>query len=144
MARLEDYKVGDFVEDEVVISEELVNNFAKLTGDFNPLHLDEEYASRSIFKKRISHGLLPASFIGKLLGTRLPGPGTIYLYQNVEFKAPVFVGDTIVVHLEIIEIKEKTGIITFRTLIRNLDNLVVMDGEAAILFRPVKDFFYKN
>jgi 3-hydroxybutyryl-CoA dehydratase len=139
MADFDDMRVGDYSERIVSISPELVESFARLTGDMNPLHMDEAYASKTFFRKRVAHGMLPASFIGAILGTALPGPGTIYLYQNLSFKAPVYIGDAITVRAEIIRKDAASGSIFLRTSIKNGKNVLVLEGEAGILFRPAKE-----
>ena len=80
---------------EKTVSEGDINSFADVSGDYNPVHMDEEYATGTFFKSRIAHGMLTASFISTVLGTRLPGPGCIYLSQNLRFLAPVRIGDTV-------------------------------------------------
>ena len=77
------------------MSEDDIKSFADVSGDYNPVHMDEEYASGTFFRSRIAHGMLTASFISTVLGTRLPGPGCIYLSQNLRFLAPVRIGDTV-------------------------------------------------
>jgi 3-hydroxybutyryl-CoA dehydratase len=136
---VKDFQIGDFAEKNVKITNKLVETFAELTDDTNPLHLDEAYASRSFFKKRVAHGMLPACFIGAILGTTLPGPGTIYLYQNLRFTAPVYIGDTLTVRVETIGMDEKKGAVKLKTSIRNDRKVLVLDGEAEILFRPAKE-----
>lgn len=102
------YKIGDKAEFSKTISESDVYLFAGITGDFNPVHVNEEYAKTTIFKRRIVHGLLTSSFICSALGTKLPGEGTIHINQELKFIKPVYIGDTITVRLEIIEfINEK-------------------------------------
>lgn len=106
--------------------------YAGITGDLNPVHVDEEYAKKTKFKRRIAHGLLTASYICMPLGMYLPGPGTIQLSQFLEFLKPVFIGDTITVNLEVTEILEK-GRIKIRTLLKNQDGEIVLDGFAIVL-----------
>ncbi|MDR2460880.1 MAG: MaoC family dehydratase [Deltaproteobacteria bacterium] len=138
MPRLKDMRIGDSAEKEVLVSDELVSAFAELTDDTNPIHTDEGYAAKSFFGRRVAHGMLPAAFFGTLLGTMLPGPGTIYLYQGLEFKAPVFIGDSITVKVEITEIVERLGKITLRTTAKK-NGEILIDGKAAILFRPIEN-----
>jgi 3-hydroxybutyryl-CoA dehydratase len=137
MPQLKDMKIGDFAEKEVLVSAELVSAFAQLTEDTNPIHMDDNYAAKSFFGRRVAHGMLPAAFIGTILGTMLPGPGTIYLYQGLEFKGPAFIGDTIVVRVEIIAIEQRLGRVTLRTTARKSEEILI-DGQASILFRPVE------
>ena len=106
--------------------------YAGITGDLNPVHVDEEYAKKTKFKRRIAHGLLTASYICMPLGMYLPGPGTIQISQFLEFLKPVYIGDTITVNLEVTEILEK-GRIKIRTLLKNQDGKIVLDGFAIVL-----------
>lgn len=106
--------------------------YAGITGDLNPVHVNEEYAKTTKFKKRIAHGLLTASYICMPLGMYLPGPGTIQISQFLEFLKPVYIGDTINVHLEVVEILEK-GRIKIRTLLTNQNEEIVIDGYAIVL-----------
>ena len=106
--------------------------YAGITGDLNPVHVDEEYAKNTKFKKRIAHGLLTASYICMPLGMYLPGPGTIQISQFLEFMRPVYIGDTISVNLEVTEILEK-GRIKIRTLLKNQNNETVIDGYAIVI-----------
>lgn len=113
------------------ISIEDVNAFASISGDKNPVHLDEEYAANSRFKKRIAHGLLTASFFSALFGTKLPGTGCVYVSQNLIFKRPVYINDVVeaVVIVESIDIKTKR--VFFKTIAK-VGGKVVIDGEAEI------------
>jgi len=92
---IEQLNVGDIAEFGKTISESDIYAYAGLSGDFNPAHVNEAYAQNTFFKKRIAHGMLTAGFISTILGTIMPGPGTIYLKQELNFLAPVFIGDTI-------------------------------------------------
>lgn len=108
-----------------------------MTGDLNPLHLDEMLAKKSIFKGRVAHGLLIASLISTVLGTKLPGPGTIYLSQNIKFNKPVRIGDVITATVEIKEIinrkESKPPIIKLKTFCTNQKNEIVLEGEAVVM-----------
>lgn len=117
-----------------MITEEKVNNFASITGDMNPIHIDEEYAKKSIFKKRISHGMLVASYISNVLANDLPGPGTIYLSQTLSFKKPVFIGDTVTVKVEITKIREDKNIMFLKTDCLNEEEKTVIEGESCVKF----------
>jgi len=115
------------------ISESDVYLFAGITGDTNPAHIDEVYANSTRFGKRIAHGLLVSSFISTVLGTKLPGPGTIYISQSLNFKAPVYIGDTIEAKVTVKEIiKEKNRVILL-TEIYNQNQELVVTGEAMVL-----------
>ena len=106
--------------------------FAGVSGDTNPVHLDEEYAKTTLFKGRIAHGMLTAGFISTVFGTKLPGPGCIYLSQNLKFKAPVRVGDTVRARVTATAVDQVKGRCTFATTAHVGDTLVV-EGEAQIL-----------
>jgi len=129
-------KIGDTAALSLVAAAETVDDYARLTGDLNPVHLDEDYAASSFFKKRVAHGLLAAGLISAVLGTRLPGPGTIYLRQELDFKGPVFLGETITARALVLEKFDRLEKIKLRTWVENQDGRLVLDGSALILFRP--------
>ena len=126
-------KVGDSAEMSKTISETDVYNFAGICGDFNPLHVDSEAAARSPFKKRIAHGMLAASLISAVLGTALPGKNTIYIEQNLQFNAPVFIGDTITARVEVIELKPEKNTARLKTEALNQSGKKVIAGHAVIM-----------
>lgn len=128
-----DFKVGHKASVTKTFSEDDVVSFSLLSGDENPIHFDQKYASRSKFKKRIVQGPFVAALFGGVLGSEVPGPGTIYLNQNTNFKAPVFIGDTVKAHVEIISIRKDKPIIKLRTW-ATIKEVIVLDGEATILF----------
>ena len=106
--------------------------FAGVSGDTNPLHLDEEFARDTMFEGRIAHGMLTASLISTVIGTRLPGPGCIYLSQSLKFKAPVRIGDTVAARATVVEIMPERKRVRLHTTC-SVGATVVMDGEALIL-----------
>jgi 3-hydroxybutyryl-CoA dehydratase len=110
-----------------------VRKFAEASGDMNPVHLDDDYASATPFGRRIVHGMLTASLISAILGNDLPGPGTIYLGQDLKFKAPVYVGDTVTARVELVKYREDRRIATFQTRCINQDGVVVLEGEAVVI-----------
>ncbi|MFH1263278.1 MAG: MaoC family dehydratase [Pseudomonadota bacterium] len=124
--------VGDSAEISRTINEEEVGTFARITGDLNPVHLDEEWARNTIFKKRIVLGILVTGLISNVLGNRLPGIGTIYVSQSLNFLAPVFFGDTITARVDVVEKREKRRV-RLRTVCRNQRNETVIEGEAIVL-----------
>jgi len=129
------WKVGDEVKQTIVIDNEMITAFAHLTGDRNPIHLDEEFAKKSRFGRRIAHGMLVASQISKLLGTECPGHGTIYLSQTLKFSAPVYINDEITTNAQVLEIKVgKSGkpILTLNTSCTNQKGVIVLDGVAVV------------
>lgn len=115
------------------ITDSDIRAFAEASGDTNPVHLDDAYAATTQFGRRIAHGMLTASLISAILGNDLPGPGTIYLGQEVKFKAPVFLDDTITATIELIKYREDRRIATFRTTCENQDGTLVLDGEAVVI-----------
>lgn len=123
-------QVGEASEFAKTISESDVYMYAGVSGDFNPAHINEAYAQNTFFKTRIAHGMIAAGFISTVLGTKLPGPGTIYLRQELNFLAPVRIGDTVTARVEVLEIKEKS--VRLRTTCTNQDNTTVLDGEALV------------
>lgn len=127
---IHDMKPGDGAEFTKTVSETDVYGFAGITGDFNPAHIDEEYAKGTFFKKRIAHGMLSAGFISTVLGTRLPGAGAVYMKQELSFLAPVYIGDTITARAEVTEVHVEKNRVTLRTTCTNQDGKVVLDGTA--------------
>lgn len=115
------------------ISETDVYLFAGISGDFNPAHVNEEYAKDTFFKRRIAHGILSGALISAVIGVKLPGPGTIYLTQNLSFLAPVYIGDTITSTVEVIEINEEKNKVVLSTFCTNQDGTTVTKGEAIVL-----------
>jgi len=126
-------KIGDFAEFTKTVTESDVYQFAGITGDFNPAHINEEYAKNTMFKTRIAHGMLSAGFISTVLGTKLPGPGTIYLKQELAFIAPVKIGDTVTARVEVKELIPEKNRVILRTVCRNQDGKDVLDGEAVMM-----------
>ena len=136
MTKADDIKqvvVGASASSKHVVTAADVEAFALLTGDSNPIHLDDEYAAGTRFGRRIAHGMLGAGYVSALLGTRLPGPGSIYLNQTLRFTAPVFVGDSITATVTIEEIRSDKPIVTVRTECANQEGVLVLTGEATLL-----------
>ena len=126
-------KVGDKASMSKTVTEYDVYTFAGVTGDFNPVHIDEEFAKTTMFKGRIAHGILSAGFISAVLGTALPGKNTIYLGQELQFKAPVKIGDTVTATVEVLEKIEGKNRLILRTTVTNQAGLVVTDGKATVM-----------
>lgn len=107
--------------------------FAGITGDFNPIHIDQVAAKASYAHSRIVHGALVSSMISTVIGLHLPGPGTVYMQQDSKFLKPVYIGDTVTAVVEVIEILNRTkGIINLRTYVKNQNNELVLDGHAVV------------
>ncbi len=111
-----------------VVEEDIIK-FAEVSGDHNPLHLDEAFAASTKFEGRVAHGMLTASFISALFGNQFPGPGCIYISQTLKFKAPVRIGDTVKVEVTLIALRPTRNRATFRT-IASVEDKVVIEGEA--------------
>ena len=129
---IEELKVGDTAKFSKTISESDVYLFAGVTGDLNPAHVNEDYAKDTFFKTRIVHGMLSASLISTVIGTMLPGPGTVYMRQEVSFLAPVKFGDTVSAVVEVAEIIAEKKRVRLTTYCINQDNTKVVDGEAVV------------
>lgn len=110
-----------------------VQAFAEVSGDHNPIHLDSEYAATTVFERPIAHGMLTASMISGILGTELPGLGTIYLSQTMKFKAPVYIGDEITATVEVVTYRDDKRIGTLSTTCTNQDGKIVLEGEAVVI-----------
>ena len=119
----------------VQINESLINEFARISGDNNPLHMDERYATKTPFGKRICHGMLLASFFSKLIGMHLPGKNSLYFSQTLDFQLPCFLGDTVTLEGEVIDKSPSTGIITIKTTVTNQINNCLVDGIAKVIVR---------
>lgn len=126
-------KPGDKASRTQTISDEMVRSFAALTGDTNPVHLDDVYAAGTRFGRRIAHGMIAAGLISATLANDLPGPGTVYLSQTLQFKAPVYPGETITATVEVKSVRPDKPIATFSTVCTNQDDKVVLEGEAVVL-----------
>ena len=130
---IDQLNVGDTAEFAKTVTESDIYLFAGVTGDLNPAHVNEVYAKNTIFKGRIAHGMLSAGFISAVLGTLLPGPGTIYLRQELNFLAPVRIGDTITACAEVVEKLTEKNRVRLRTSCINQDGTRVVDGEATVM-----------
>jgi 3-hydroxybutyryl-CoA dehydratase len=127
---IHELKIGDSAQISKTISESDIELFARATGDFNPIHLDQAYAEQTSFKGRIAHGLLSVGLLSAVLGNILPGYGTIYLSQEVKFLAPVRIGDTLTAQVEVIELIPEKNRAKFKTTCTNQDGKEVVDGIA--------------
>jgi len=124
--------LGDSDRFSKTVTDSDIYLFAGVTGDLNPAHIDEAYAQETFFKTRIAHGMLSAGFISAVIGTRLPGPGTVYMHQTLDFLAPVRIGDTVTATVEVIEKLEEKKRIRLKTTCTNQDGVTVLAGEALV------------
>ena len=129
---LEDLTIGMESSYQKTITETDIDAFAALTGDTNPVHLDSEYAATTPFKARIAHGMLSAGLISTVLGTKLPGPGCIYLEQQIKFKAPVFIGDTLMATVTVEDINQRRSRVSLKTQCF-VNTKLVVDGTASMM-----------
>lgn len=123
-------RIGDKASKIFKVTENQISLFAHASGDLNPLHLDEEYAKKTIFGQRIAHGMLTASYISCILGTILPGEGSIYLKQSIDFKKPVYIDDIIEAIVVVTDINK--GNVTLSTICMNQEEEIVISGEALV------------
>lgn len=127
------FSVGQTASFSRTVTETDIVMFAGMSGDYNPVHIDQEYAAGTKFGQRIAHGLLTTSFLSRLLGMELPGQGSVYLEQTLKFTKPVFIGDTITASAEILAIDHEKRIIRLETICRKQDDTVVLTGEAKMI-----------
>lgn len=125
-------EVGDRATFSKTVSESDIYIYAGITGDFNPAHVNQVYAEQTVFKDRIAHGLLSAGLISTVIATQLPGPGTIYIRQELDFTAPVYIGDTITASVEILEITMDKNRVVLETVCENQKGNVVIEGKAVV------------
>jgi 3-hydroxybutyryl-CoA dehydratase len=126
-------QTGDCASLSKTFSEKDVLTFAEISGDRNPVHIDAAFASSTRFERQLVHGMLTAGLISAVLGMQLPGPGSIYLKQELNFRAPVYFGDTITATVTVIKVREDKPIITVETICTNQDGETVIDGEAVLM-----------
>ncbi|HEX2863982.1 MAG TPA: MaoC family dehydratase [Deinococcales bacterium] len=119
------------------VTEADVVAFAGVSGDWNPVHVDAEYAARTRFGQRVMHGMFSAALISNVLGTRLPGPGAVYLGQTLRFRAPVFIGDTLKVTARVKAQRDDRPLLTIETIVTNQKGDVTTEGEATVLYEPL-------
>jgi len=125
--------IGKTYEITITITEEMVENFARATGDYNPIHMDEDYARGTIFKTRVVHGMLHAGLISGIVGTRFTGPGTIYLSQTLKFLKPVFIGDEVTYRLKVLEYSQERNRLRLETVCIKQKGETALTGEALVM-----------
>ena len=131
----ESIQIGEKRKFNKKIDEVTLETFAKLSGDYNPLHMDEKYAQKNSLKQIKCHGMILASHLTRLVGMDIPGKNALYFSQTLNFQAPCFVDDEITVEGEVIDKSSATGIITIKTLIHNQNNECIVDGIAKVIIR---------
>jgi 3-hydroxybutyryl-CoA dehydratase len=128
----EDLSVGQSAELTRTASDEVIREFAALTGDRNPVHLDEAFAARTSFGGRVAHGMLAAAYISAVVGTKLPGPGAVYLTQSLRFRRPVRLGDEVTARATVKALDARKGHVTLATVC-SVGGRAVVDGEAVVM-----------
>ena len=128
----ENWVVGSELSFSVQVTDKMVRQFAEMSGDYNPIHLDDAFAATTRFKKRIAHGMICGALISRVLAEKL-GQGGIYLGQNLKFIHPVFIDDTVTVTLKVLAIRASKGIATIETICRNQNSEVCVKGDAIIM-----------
>lgn len=134
---IDEIQIGDTAQFSKTVSEADIYLFAGITGDLNPFHVDEEYAKKTFFKGRIAHGMLLGGFISTVVGCHLPGPGAIYIQQQLKFLAPTRIGDTVTATAEVLEVDVEKNRVVLRTTCTNQDGTLLLDGEATVSPRKV-------
>ena len=125
-----EFSIGQEKRIRKVIDEEAVNQFAEVSGDCNPLHINEEYAKKSVFGKRIAHGILSVSYISAVLGNEFPGVGTIYMEQHTKFLKPIYIGETVEILVRIRDIKGNKAVLQTDVIKENGE--IAVEGEALV------------
>ena len=128
-----DLKIGDSFSTSRIVTDEIIRKFADVSGDYNPIHLDDEFAAKTRFGKRIAHGMLSGAFISAVLGNEFRERKIIYLSQTMKFVAPVFIDDTVTATGTITNIREDKGIVTLETTCTNQNGETLVKGEAAVM-----------
>jgi 3-hydroxybutyryl-CoA dehydratase len=129
----EELGVGKTCEIGITITEEMVDNLARATGDYNPIHMDEDYAGGTIFKTREAHGMLHAGLISGIVGTRFPGTGTVYLPQTLKFLKPVFIGDEVTYRLKVLKYFREKNRLRLETVCVNQKAETALTGETLVM-----------
>lgn len=138
MMKYTDLSIGQSAEMKHTVTEDDIKKFGEVSGDYNPLHFDEDFAKTTMFKGRIAHGILTAAYISAVIGMKLPGPGTIYMKQSMKFLGPVRIGDTITARVEIVNLNDEKKRVTLKTECINQDDKIVLDGEALIMLMDLE------
>lgn len=129
-------KVGDKFSTERIVTDELIRKFAEVSGDYNPLHLDDEFAATTRFGRRIAHGMLSGAFVSAVLGYELSVRKIVYLSQTLRFVAPVFVGDTVTTTGTVTKIRKDKPVVTLETVCTNQNGETLVTGEAVVMLLP--------
>lgn len=124
--------VGDKASSSIKVTQEYINKFAEVSGDNNPIHINQQYAEKTVFKKCIGHGLISLSEISKIIGTQMPGCGAVFINEKIDYLSPIYVGDTITTEIEIIEIKIEKKLIKVNATSFNQNGIQLIAGELLV------------
>ena len=127
-------EIGQIATIEKKLDKQTVEAFASVSEDYNPIHLDEDFAKTTQFERPIVHGMLASSLISGLLASKVPGAGSIYLGQSLKFLRPIFVGETVTAKVEVISVREDKPISVISTQVLNANGEVAVDGEATVMY----------
>lgn len=122
--------MNNFVSEPILVDESYVKRFADVSGDHNPVHLDQKYAESTFFKNRIAHGMIVGALFSRYIASDFPGPGSIYMKQTMEFKKPIYLGDSVIIELQLVELNKNNYKI--RTIARDQNQNLFVDGEALV------------
>ena len=131
----DEIELGLTMQFQITITESMVDDFAKLTGDFSPIHIDEDYARTTTFQRRVVHGMLLASFLSRMDGMYLPGKHALYFSQSLDFRYPCFIGDIITVSSIVVDKSQSTKILKIESKITNQDNKIILSGVGRVIVR---------
>jgi len=131
----DEIEIGLTKQFQITITESMIDDFAKLTGDFSPIHMDKDYASTTTFEKQVAPSMLLASFLSRLVGMYLPGKHALYFSQSLNFRSPCFIGDTITVSGIVIDKSQSTKILKIESKITNQDDKILLSGLGRVIVR---------
>ncbi len=129
---MREIKVGDTARRSMLVTDEQIELFARLSGDRNPLHFDEDFARKTTFGRRVAHGGVTAAILNALVAEDLPGPGSVFMEQHLKYTAPVHPGDTITADLVVLKVREDKPIYTVAVRVTRRDGVLVLEGECVV------------
>ena len=132
-------KIGQKAKRSMKVTEKQIKMYAELTGDYNPIHFNEEFAAKTKFKKLIAQGGITTGILNAIVGMDMPGPGTVFLSKNFKFVKPVYIGDTITAEVKVLKIHKTKPVTQLKVTIKNKDNIVVLEGETWCYTMPTQE-----
>lgn len=128
----EELCAGDKARSSINVTQEYINRFAEVSGDNNPIHINQQYAEKTVFKKCIGHGLISLSEISKIVGTQMPGYGAVFINEKIDYLSPIYVGDTVITEIEIVEINREKKLIKVNATSFNQNGIQLIAGELLV------------